>query len=253
VELRPTWFSRMKVASGGFTPSAAFLADLMRHEGFRPLPYLDSRGVLTVGIGFNLERSAAPGLLAAAGLDPEAVKSGARPLTEEEAWVLARRDLQTAVSDAHQIFPNFASLPPGVQEVLVNMAYNLGGPKLAGFVNMRAAVAAGDFASAAHHMLDSRWAGQVGGRATELAEKMRRGGATSGQSQPPPSAGGRASHPSPSPAPAEGDTVVVAAGDTLSGIAARHLGNPNLWGEVARLNGITDPRQIRPGQKLRIR
>jgi nucleoid-associated protein YgaU len=42
----------------------------------------------------------------------------------------------------------------------------------------------------------------------------------------------------------------VKRGDTLSSIAARELGNASRWREIAALNGIRDPRSIKPGQQL---
>jgi lysozyme len=241
-------------ASGGvsFTPSAGFRDVLTRHEGYRAKPYKDSKGVLTVGIGFNLERSNAAALLEAEGISLKDVVAGRRPITKDEAWRLAARDLKTAVADARILFPNFDSLPDGVQEVLVNMSFNMGRSSLSKFKKMRAAVASEDFGRAADEMLDSRWAGQVGGRAVELAGQMRRGGASA---PPPPStsAGGRVPSPPSSPPPTGGGgTVTVTSGDTLSGIARKHLRDPSRWEEIARLNGIKDPRDIRPGQKLRL-
>ena len=44
----------------------------------------------------------------------------------------------------------------------------------------------------------------------------------------------------------------VKSGDTLSGIAAKLLGNYKRWTEIASLNGIRDPKLIVPGQPLRI-
>ena len=44
----------------------------------------------------------------------------------------------------------------------------------------------------------------------------------------------------------------VRAGDTLSGIAARELGDMNRWPEIADLNGVRDPRALAIGQELRL-
>lgn len=45
-------------------------------------------------------------------------------------------------------------------------------------------------------------------------------------------------------------TYVVKRGDTLSGIAERSYGSPAPWREIARANGIADPRVLVPGQVL---
>ena len=274
------WYSRVKTAqvgaaaaalsgalaaaapSGGFVPSDAFKATLARHEGYMPHPYKDSEGILTVGIGFNLERPNAGALLKRHGIDISDVTSGRRKITRDEAWALAHSDLQTAISDARALFPNFDTAPQGVQEVLVNMSFNMGKARLSGFKKLRAAVAAGDWAAASREMLDSKWAAQVGKgdhkdgqpqRAKELAGQMRRGGATAGPTAPAAPAGGRATNPPPSPLPAGGGKVAtVAPGDTLSGLAKKHLGDASRWQEIAALNGINDPKGIRPGQKLRL-
>lgn len=47
-------------------------------------------------------------------------------------------------------------------------------------------------------------------------------------------------------------TYVVKAGDTLSAIAARLLGNAGRWTEIAALNGIRDPRRLAVGKTLRL-
>ncbi|MFD4669921.1 LysM peptidoglycan-binding domain-containing protein [Lentzea sp. NPDC058450] len=43
---------------------------------------------------------------------------------------------------------------------------------------------------------------------------------------------------------------VIAEGDTLAKLAARHLGDPRRWREIADANDITDPLGLRPGQRL---
>jgi hypothetical protein len=45
---------------------------------------------------------------------------------------------------------------------------------------------------------------------------------------------------------------LVGPGDTLSGIAARVLGNPKLWRAIALDNRIDDPRKVVSGSRLRI-
>ena len=44
----------------------------------------------------------------------------------------------------------------------------------------------------------------------------------------------------------------VRAGDTLPRIAGRELGDQSLWVQIAQLNGIRDPRNVRVGQRLRM-
>jgi LysM repeat protein len=43
---------------------------------------------------------------------------------------------------------------------------------------------------------------------------------------------------------------VVIPGDTLSGLAGAYLGDPTLWRDIARANGITDPLNIPAGTSL---
>jgi hypothetical protein len=50
-------------------------------------------------------------------------------------------------------------------------------------------------------------------------------------------------------APADPD---FGAGDDLLSIAARELGDADRWIEIAQLNGLRDPRAIRPGQVIRL-
>jgi lysozyme len=61
------------------------------------------------------------------------------------------------------------------QDVLSNMAFNLGVGGLLNFQNMLAATQAGDYTTAAAEMLDSQWANQVGQRAVRLSDQMATG------------------------------------------------------------------------------
>ncbi|RMH57389.1 MAG: LysM domain-containing protein, partial [Candidatus Hydrogenedentota bacterium] len=45
---------------------------------------------------------------------------------------------------------------------------------------------------------------------------------------------------------------IVRSGETLYSIARSELGDGERWKELARLNGITDPRRLFVGQRLRL-
>lgn len=127
---------------------------LIRHEGLKLLPYVDSVGKLTIGVGRNLTD---------------------RGLSYDEALILLSNDIIIAERNARTLCPTYANLSDARQQVLTNMSFNLGWSRLSKFVKMFAAIAAGDFALAAKEMLDSKWAKQVGGRADELAKMMKEG------------------------------------------------------------------------------
>ena len=56
----------------------------------------------------------------------------------------------------------------------------------------------------------------------------------------------------PRSSPTVEKSYVVRRGDTLSSIAAALYRQPDAWRELARANGITDPRDLRPGQVLSV-
>lgn len=123
-------------------------------EGVRDRLYKDSVGILTLGVGHNVEQKPLPGAV----ID-----------------LLLELDMDDAERDVRTFIRNFDELSPARQAVLVNMAFNLGAVRFGGFHRFMAAVMAGDWDVAAEEMLNSSWAGQVGARATRLAEHMRSG------------------------------------------------------------------------------
>jgi len=69
-----------------------------------------------------------------------------------------------------------------------------------------------------------------------------------------PAAAAAAAAASAPVAPPEEHYYVIVKGDTLSGIAKKHLGNANRWPDIFEANRevILDPDKIFPGQKIRI-
>jgi len=128
--------------------------------GFHSKVYPDSVGVWTIGYGTTR----------IFGVSVNADTSDMlKPIAEE----ILRSDLFGACIDAQTVIPSFNELGSVRQEVLVNMAYNLGRTGLAGFKKMLKAVDLGDYETAADEMLDSKWAKQVKTRAVRLAQQMR--------------------------------------------------------------------------------
>jgi lysozyme len=147
-------------------PSAFELsvAQIKRHEGLRLHPYRCSAGKLTIGYGRNLE---------------------ATGIRHEEAEQMLAHDLRAAQERVAEALPWTANLDEPRRAVLAQMAYNLGIDRLLGFSRMLSDAKRGDWDAAAAEMLDSRWHGQVGARARELAEQLRAGRWPDGLDFPP--------------------------------------------------------------------
>jgi len=128
-------------------------------EGLRLKPYMDTTGNLTIGHGHKV-------------LDKDNIKPG-DVITKERAEELYHKDVDTAIQDAYSFVPNiWDDLSPERQNILINMAYNLGGPKLNKFVEMRKGLQSDDYVTASKEMLNSIWSGQVGDRSKRLADRM---------------------------------------------------------------------------------
>lgn len=127
---------------------------LIRDEGLRLKPYKDTVGKTTIGIGRNLDDVG---------------------ISEGEARALLENDIDRAEDDLDRSLPWWRGLDGVRQEVLVNMAFNLGIGGLLGFKNTLASVKAGLWVNAARGMRASRWARQVGKRAERLASAMESG------------------------------------------------------------------------------
>jgi len=138
------------------------IEDLKRHEGLRLKAYLCTAGVPTIGYG------------ATRYLDGTKVQLG-DSITQSLADLMLKHDVKTAVADARATLPVFDELDGPRKTVWANMAYNLGRARLAGFKNTIAAIVAKDYAQAALRMKQSKWATQVGQRATFLINRMATG------------------------------------------------------------------------------
>ena len=148
---------------------------LIVSEGLRLQVYKDTLGIDTIGIGRNLEdRGITKEELA--DLDIPTIEHVYEyGITEADAVYLATNDVQIVEEELVRAHPCVDRLDSVRQLILIDMAFNMGVPRLCKFKKMWAAVEAEDFPTAAKEMLDSRWAKQVKGRATKLANAMHNG------------------------------------------------------------------------------
>jgi len=148
---------------------------LISHEGLRLEVYQDTLGINTIGIGRNLDDRG----ITKDELDwmdyPTIEHVYSDGITEADAVYLAQNDVQIVEEELLAAHPCVENLDAVRQLVLVDMAFNMGVPRLCKFKNMWNAIHEGNFEAAAKEMLDSRWATQVKGRATKLANAMHNG------------------------------------------------------------------------------
>lgn len=130
-------------------------------EGVVHKIYLDHLGYPTFGIGHLVLKS-----------DPEHGQEVGTPVSEERVTSAFQGDLDIAIGECKALYDNWDNYPGEVQEILVNMMFNMGRGRLAGFKMMRKAIDEADWKEAAVQGRDSRWYKQVGNRAERLMTRM---------------------------------------------------------------------------------
>jgi lysozyme len=124
------------------------VVEIKENEGFRGEVYKDHLGFDTVGYGTKM------------------------PLSKKEATVLLRMRLYDKAEELATVKPLFNQLPEDVQNVLAEMAYQLGVGGLLKFRKMWKHIEAYEFDKASVEGLDSLWAKQTPSRANKLMEHL---------------------------------------------------------------------------------
>ena len=125
--------------------------------------YADPLGYPTFGVGHLITDS-----------DPEAGQSIGTAVSPERVWNALESDLDISILECHALYGTgtFNGFPAEVQEILVNMMFNMGRNRLAKFRKMNAALNASDWTEAAKEGRDSLWYQQVTKRAERLMTRM---------------------------------------------------------------------------------
>jgi lysozyme len=141
----------------------AVFEQLKIDEGVVYEVYKDHLGYPTFGVGHLVLDS-----------DPEFGAEVGTPVTEERVKECFDRDIEIAVSECDRLYEDgvFGDLPDEVQQILVNMMFNMGRTRLSKFKKMHAAILEGDWKEAAVEGRDSQWHKQVTNRAERLMVRL---------------------------------------------------------------------------------
>lgn len=136
--------------------------DLVRDEGVVYHIYLDHLKKPTFGVG-HLIRSK----------DPEYKKPLGTPVDQKRVWSVFMSDLQKHIEEAESLYGKYWNDFPGeVQEILINMTFNMGKGRLGKFRRMFAALKEHNWKEAAKEGRDSKWFRQVPTRAERLMTRL---------------------------------------------------------------------------------
>ena len=124
--------------------------------------YNDHLGYATFGIGHLVTES-----------DPEQGQSLGTPVSSDRVAEAFESDIQSVLRDCDILYEDFGDLPEEAQQVIANMMFNMGRPRLSKFKGMKRGVDSRDWNAAADEMVDSQWYRQVTKRADRLVERIR--------------------------------------------------------------------------------
>lgn len=132
---------------------AALKQLLVKHEGYKNFPYLDTEGNITIGIGYNLTSRGLP-----------------------DTWINHQyeEDVKYFHEKLLEDYPWYEHLDDIRKMVLINMCF-MGYRKFQSFKKMINCLSLGDYRGAAREMMDSKWAEQVKSRANQIAVMMLSG------------------------------------------------------------------------------
>ena len=162
---------------------------IIKHEGKKACVYLDTKGIKTIGVGYNMQNKDAPEVFEKIGADYKKFINGPVTksnvpcncssvpcLTDEQIVSLLDISLKTAIEDAQKVIPTFNSLCCPVQNVMVDMSFTLGGPGFAAFTTFAKLVTRQYWKAAGDDLTTSLWCEkQATARCMEDANIVREG------------------------------------------------------------------------------
>tara|TARA_B100001250_G_scaffold104529_1_gene88202 strand:+ start:7009 stop:7452 length:444 start_codon:yes stop_codon:yes gene_type:complete len=138
------------------------IEQLKYDEGVMHEIYNDHLGYPTFGVGHLVLKD-----------DEEHGRPVGTPVSSERVDECLKRDIETCILECGTLYGNrFYEWPDEVQQILANMMFNMGRPRLSKFIKMNAALEEGMWARAAVEGRDSKWYRQVRKRAERLMTRL---------------------------------------------------------------------------------
>jgi lysozyme len=146
-------------------------------EGKRNRVYRDTRGIRTIGIGYNMDmvgsRATFMSVLDVDARAFEDTRDGLCSLSDAMIEKLFNFVVTDAYRSACFLIKDLQARPQIVQDVLTNLVYNMGWAKVSRFYKLLTALKARDYNKAADELVDSAWYDQVGERSKRIVEQIR--------------------------------------------------------------------------------
>ena len=128
------------------------LKSIKINEGFKPRVYKDTLGIDTIGYGFAIKDL---------------------HLDEDLSEEILKRKVNKLIKRIYKTFDWFINMPEDVQEVVVEMCYQMGVGGFSKFKKTIKLLSEKQFTDASTEMLDSLWAKQTTNRAKGLSNIIR--------------------------------------------------------------------------------
>ena len=125
---------------------------LMEEEGLKLFPYRCTANKLTLGVGRNIED---------------------RGISDITAIQMLEEDIALCVNELERNISWWSEVPDGLQEVLIDLCFNMGISKLMLFTKTLQYLGSGEMVKAADELLNSRYATMVPNRAKRNADIIR--------------------------------------------------------------------------------
>ena len=130
----------------------SLIESIKKHEGFVPTVYKDSLGIDTIGYGFAIKDLF---------------------LNQDICDTILERKVSHLLEKVNKKFTWYKYMPPEIQDIVVEMCYQMGVYGFSRFKKTIAYLQDKKFEEASVEMLDSRWAIQTPNRAKELSNRVK--------------------------------------------------------------------------------